>query len=378
MLRLFVLTAMGIASPIMAQDTKPQDPVIVVTGTPLSETKAGLEACITRHCPPKEEIDAALAHAENQVIQGDYAGARRTLSKARHRNNRFAKELPIDVADLNRAYGRIANLNGQPDMGRLSQIVALSSLKQGVGSLDNRVLMQRIMVGDEFARVGRYRAAEDVYRRVEKEARRTSQYEVVGTAMFRDAALYATIASVLPEFDATAEDKIRRIERSKEEQLRPFRDATKILRANLAALNGDDERLSQVIADMPRRAAADPLLVYAPLINSTRIAARSGGSETPEWADLRFEIDRDGKVRQVEVLRDSGNVAGNWVDLAREAISGRRYAPLDLPPNEVAERVERYSYVNDVFFKSGSRLARRSGGGRLTSLDITADPKQAL
>ncbi|MGK6356361.1 hypothetical protein ACMGDH_14190 [Sphingomonas sp. DT-207] len=39
---------------------------IVVTGVSLADSEECLEACLARRCPPREDIEALLAHAENQ------------------------------------------------------------------------------------------------------------------------------------------------------------------------------------------------------------------------------------------------------------------------------------------------------------------------
>ena len=74
-----LLFALASASPALAQQQRAEDPqdnaAIVVTGTPLAESAKRLKDCIARHCPPKEDIDASLAHAENQFIAGDYLTA---------------------------------------------------------------------------------------------------------------------------------------------------------------------------------------------------------------------------------------------------------------------------------------------------------------
>ena len=85
---------------------------ITVTGSSLKATKADLEQCLRDHCPPKEDIQRSLTYAELQFIAGDYPGSHRTLTESRSRNARYAAELPVEVAGLHRAVGRVTRLNG--------------------------------------------------------------------------------------------------------------------------------------------------------------------------------------------------------------------------------------------------------------------------
>ncbi len=376
---ILILLAIVLTPPAAAREQDEKSQTIVITGTSLADSEARLAACIARHCSPKEDIEASLAHAENQFVAGDYAGARRTLGKSRGRNNRYAETLPIEVSDLNRAHGRVSNFDGRPDSGQLMQIEALDALKAGLDDNDARVLMQRLMVGDEFARAGRLRAAEDMYSKVAKEARKTGQLRVLGHALLRDAVVHGAVASVRPSFRTAAERKIARVEATQEPELADFRHAAKILRAKLAVWDQDTKALDDAIAAIPPQKIGKPLLIYSPPIRLEKLASGSGGATPaseggPEWIDVRFRIAANGTVHDIETLRDSGNVGGNWPKLALQALAQRRYAPLvPFSGSDGATRIERFSYVHDLVTETGSRIARRSSSGRITSLDLTHD-----
>jgi hypothetical protein len=373
----------SLAAPALAQDKPQETRTVIITGTPLKETEARLAACLARKCPPKEDIDASLAHAENQLVAGDYAGGRRTLDKARSRNRQYAAMLPVDVSDLLRARGRLTNLDGRVSPGRLSQIESLEALKAGLDYGDSRVLMQRLRIGDEFAQTGRVRAAESIYRKVERQARKAGQLRVAGYAMLRDALVHSILAGVLPEFRSTAEQKIRKVEATREPELAEFRDAAKLVRAQLALASKDSAAIDRALAAIPPRPPEKPLLVYAPAIienqavlPNRRPQLTSDGNGEPEWIDIQFTIAPNGSVRDVEILRDSGNLSAAWPKLVAESIQGRRYVPLALPPeSDGAQRVERFSYIHDFGTATGSRIPGRSHYGRFTSLDMTVDPK---
>jgi len=376
-----LLLSTTLAVPAFAQDNAQDAQTVVVTGTPLRETAKRLADCIARKCPPKEDIDASLAHAENQLVAGDYAGGRRTLGKARGRNRQFANVFPLEVSDLDRAYGRMSNLNGRPDAGRLAQIESLEALRAGLDAGDSRIFMQQIMIGDEFARAGKYRAATDVYEKVAKQARKAGDLRATGFAMMREALLYSALARAVSGYSKEAERQIAKIERTQELDLAPFRDAAKLLRTKVAAISGDQKELARKIAAIPPQASGRPTLIYAPPIVSEEMLPTendTSGNGDPEWIDIRFRVAADGSVHDVETLRDSGNVGGTWPKLVYLSISGRRYAPLALQPGSAGPaRIERFSYVHDLVWRTGSRVPERIIRGRITSLDLTTDPAQS-
>lgn len=379
---LLLLVSTSLAAPALAQDKPQESQTVVITGTPLAETEARLAACLARKCPPREDIDASLAHAENQLAAGDYRGGRQTLDQARGRNRQYAALLPVDVSDLLRARGRLTNLDGRVGPGRLSQIESLEALKAGLDNDDSRVLMQRLLVGDEFAQTGRVKAAEHIYSKVERQARKAGQVRVAGYAMLRDALVHSILAGVLPEFRSTAERKIRKVEATREPELAEFRDAAKLVRAQLAFASKDETAIDRALAAIPPRSPDKPLLVYSPAIieNQAVLPGRrtlltSDSEGAPEWIDIQFRIAADGSVSDVDIMRDSGNLSAGWPKLVEKSVRGRRYAPLALPPgSEGARRVERFSYIHDIAAETGSRIAGRSYFGRITSLDMTHDP----
>jgi hypothetical protein len=73
-------TAQQAPAPAAANSPPTRD--VVVTGVRLKDTEAALKACIARKCPPKEDIDATMAHAENEFVAGDYQVRGRHCSAA--------------------------------------------------------------------------------------------------------------------------------------------------------------------------------------------------------------------------------------------------------------------------------------------------------
>src|SRR3569833_2359666 len=84
------------------------EPPIVVTGRSLRDTEQALRDCLARKCPPDQDIDASLAHAENLFVAGKYQEAREVTLAALSRNHGYGKTYPVPVSDLYRANSRIA------------------------------------------------------------------------------------------------------------------------------------------------------------------------------------------------------------------------------------------------------------------------------
>ncbi|MGA1800417.1 hypothetical protein VH567_16740 [Sphingomonas sp. 4RDLI-65] len=353
----------------------------MVVGRRVEDSERTLAACIARQCPPKEEIDASLAHAENQFIAGDYPEAQRTLAKARGRNMRYRKELPVEVGDLLRASGRMLALNGQRDASRITAIDSLDALKSGLPSTDRRIFIQRLAVADAFAKDGRFIAARDVYAKVAHQADAAGDIRVKGYALFRIAGMYTAIAPVVPAYRQTALDALRRIDETTEPDLAPFRDAAKLLRCRMQDIGGaKDGRACIQASDTDRVARAE--LVYAPSIDlnnwrqeNPSTVARINGDATPQWADVAFWVRPDGTVRDIDTIRTSPNVDGRWMNVVTEALGKRMYRPLQLAPSDPGlRRIERYSIVYDVVAAKGTRIRVRSSVPHIEILDLTVEP----
>ncbi|ATY32322.1 hypothetical protein [Sphingomonas psychrotolerans] len=376
------------AFPACAQGDGPSDQTIVVTGTPLSKTEADLKDCLARKCPPREDIDASLAHAENQFVAGYYTEARQTLAAARGRNARYAATLPVEVADLTRAYGRLSEHHGYQNVGRILQIDALDALKAGLEKGDSRVLMQRLMVGDQFGKQGRFRAAIDVYTKVAKQAREAGQPAVMGFAMLREAVLYGAASYSNPAYREGTEQRIKAIEQTTEPELAEFRFAARLLRARLLSERGDKQALDTALTAFKGQELDRPVLVFAPPLRLDRVSGHEDGriqapkniNRTPEWIDVRYRIAADGTVNDVETVRESPHFEGRWPKKVHENLALRRYAPFKLAGGaDGMTRIERFTMVYDVYDPTGSRLRQRAASGRIRSLDLTDDaPPRAV
>lgn len=376
------LAIVSLPAPAAAQDGSD---TVVVTSKRIEDTERDLKACLARKCPPKEDMAASLAHAENQFLIGDYGSARDTLSASRGRNARFAETYPVEVADVTRAHARLTSLDGQPEWARAITISALDALKKGLPRDDARVLLQRLENGTQYARAGRIIAADDVYQTVEKQALAAGLPEVRGYAMLRSAILYGALSQRYPQYRGAADKRIKRIETTTEPALAPFRDAAARLKIQLAGDRGDTAAVEAALAKVPPQTSRKPLLIYGPPIEpdprevagvpqtESNIISRDSG-----WVDVGYTITGQGRVEDVEILRKSDDMKGDWFERAKKALVGRRYAAIALEAGDPGlYRVERFSFVRDMVMDTKSRVALRSAG-RVETVDLTPDdPKLA-
>src|SRR5687768_8888658 len=107
----YLLPLLALSAVAQAQAQAPNEgsgQTIIVTGTSLSQSERNLRDCLARNCPPDEDIEATLGHAENLFVAGDYETARRVARSSLDRNNGHADRFPVPVSDLYRASSRIS------------------------------------------------------------------------------------------------------------------------------------------------------------------------------------------------------------------------------------------------------------------------------
>ena len=98
-------TAIMSTATIQNPSSQPDQTTITVTGHRLQAYRDALAACLARNCPTNEDVDASLALAEAQFVEGEYDEARFTVARALRRNRDAAGAFPEPVSDLYRAQG---------------------------------------------------------------------------------------------------------------------------------------------------------------------------------------------------------------------------------------------------------------------------------
>jgi len=370
------LAVQAVAAPPAATGA-PIGPDVVVVGRSLEETRAALRACVARRCPPKEDIDASLAHAENQFLVGDFKGARGTLTSSRGRNKRFAKELPVPVAELLRVDALVGSMVGERDYARIGTIDSVSALKAGLPRDDPRISAQRLLVAAVFAREGRIETAVNMCDAVAARAAEMGWGALQGEAMFRAAALYGMASTVDQMFNGEAQKRLRALEALDVPGARPYVDAAVLIQVKLAEMRGDRKALATAQARARTMRVDRPILLIAPRADLQ--AASSGGGVQPvfdtrdQWVDLSYVIAPDGHVRDLQEIGRGARASGRWIEVAREVIAKREYVPLDQPASGPGlDQLERAVLVSDLAPALETRIRANRGAPRIQFVNLTA------
>lgn len=352
------------------------DQTITVTGRSLQATGEALNGCIARHCSPAEDIQATIAHAENQLIAGELQGARTTLLHSRMRNKRHARLLPAQVSQLLYFDAEVASLLGLSDYGRIGTIDSVSALKKGLSEDDPRVSAQRLLVGDVFLKEGRNETAVKIYDAVAERAAESGWPEIQAAAMFRSLTFYAMAASVEPAYRNQARRRYAALRATTNPAMRTARDASVTLELRLATLSKKSANIDALIRNFEGIRTASPMLVFMPAVDVASALVKSGVVISTithdQWADFSFRITREGKVADVELTDSAQNVNQEWLNKVNNALVGRRYLPLDVPADSPGVwRRERFLIVADLVTPKGSRIRTHSGVPKLRSIDLT-------
>ncbi len=379
------LIAAFAALPAAAQDSGPGngDQTIVVTGRPLEESRRALAECLARKCPPNEDVDATLAHAENLFVAGDYKAARRTTLAAIARNRRHAAAHPVPVSDLYRANGRIAAHLGEGHSYESSTNAVTRALKAGVPDGDIRIIGAELEKAGMYASLGRTERARQIYAAMQRKARQLGRDDIAahirlrsawlhnleGDKVFARAALKEIAADRTPAARTARATALVLLARLDRERGKPV--AADTLAAELRALSGDQPMLLySPRVDRPTNAAADRPTNIARVKTDTGLRQMPMQRFEKQWVDVGFRIGPEGRVGEVEMLRSQGPT--DWAKPVLQAIAGRLYSPAG--GSEGHYRVERYSLTSLWDYTgTGSRRRQRSPQARIEMLDLTAE-----
>ncbi|MDB5693124.1 MAG: hypothetical protein JWO81_2187 [Alphaproteobacteria bacterium] len=370
-----LLLATGGAPPAEPEQT------IVVTGTPLRDSERALRECLARKCPPNEDINASLGHAENLFVAGKYREARAVTAASIGRNRRYARTYPVDVSDLFRANSRIAAHLGESKDYQVSVTEMHRTLDGAFAKTDPRVIDADLEWADMYASFGRLDRARQVFEDAEKKAAAGGRPDLAGIARVRAAWLYQISGDTW-----LARQALTRIAADRSPQGRLGRLSALVLLARLDRMEGKLDSSNALVDEMRGMRSKQPVLLFAPKIEMTQRlqegddAEGDGGSTTrlmptdnfdDRWADVGFWVTPEGKVSDPEILRSRG--ALNWTKPLLRSVAGRIYSPTSEEGGTY--RVERYSYtsrwMHDV---TGTRLRQRSPNARIEYVDLTADP----
>jgi hypothetical protein len=383
-----ILVALLASASVPAIAAEGNDREIIVIGQSLKDTEKAWQACIARGCPPDEEIRAALAHAENQFITGDYRDARSTLNKTVGRNRKHGEEYPIEVSDLFRASSRIAEHLGEGDLFRLSVLDMRDTLRGSLPESDARVMVAQIEVGDSRSKLGYPKEAIRVYENVAEKALAAGHTRVATFANLRKLMLEYVLAS---DTDAKGDMKkaITGLRQIADKPLAGAEDFGMVAEVTLARIDRQGGKSESTAAIVKRYAekggVSRPILLSSTPIKlpdqagkdqkSGNVLALSQGNMEDRWIDVGFWVNANGLPSDIEVLRSSGDI--KWSKLVSDSIGSRIYAPLKATEGDTAPgfyMVERYSmtarYMDEV---TGTRIRQRSPETRIERIDITPE-----
>lgn len=379
-------TALLAAGISIAQPPPPAESgPIVVTGQRLPDYRAALAACLARHCPPNEDIDATLALAEALLLQGEYGDARNAVRASISRNRREARNYPEPVADLYRAGTRLAEHLGRDEEVELYVYQILSSLRAGLPVEDHRHFTARLEIVRSLAALGKAETAQRELRRLANVARAGGREDVAGLAELRLLWL-----DYLQTPYGSARRRLIEMSQWTDPERRLLSHGARIMLIQIYGREGDTRRADAIMAEMARSGDAPRQLLYAPsyrLLQQNDLdgdeqrttAVTTGGQLTAnvaqrltenfeeKWIDVGFWVQPDGRVDDLQLLRQG--VGSGWAMPLLESIRARRYSPGDWP----TYRLERYTYISTLdYTATGTHIPDRSPRARVEYLDLTA------
>lgn len=381
------LSAALLTTAAIAEDA-PANREIVVIGQSLKDTERAWQDCIARGCPPDQEIRAALAHAENQFMTGDYRDAKTTINKTVGRNRKHGGQYPIEVSDLFRASSRISEHLGEADQFRLAVLDMRDTLREGLTEGDPRAMVAQIEVGDSRAKLGYPREAIRIYRDVAEKAFKAGQARVGTYADLRRFLLEYAVADE-SNYKADMDKALDGLQKMADGPPAGAEDFGLVAAVTLARLDrkaGNTESTAAIVKRFADRGGANrPILLSAEPIKlpdtagldqkSGNVLAISQGNIEDRWIDVGFWVNANGLVSDAEVLRSSGN--SRWSKLVIDSIASRIYAPLKSKGDAAAPgfyMIERYTftarYMDEV---TGTRIRQRSPAPRIERIDITPE-----
>ena len=391
------------------QAARAADPSIVITGRNISDRKAALAACLSRKCPPDEDIDASLALAETLLVAGKYRDARFALLAALGRNRKEAAAYPIPVSDLYRANGRVAAHLGIDDDYYRSTWGIYNTLKKGLPNEKDRQYSAMMEVAEMMAETRGHDTAREYYRSIAHHAQSDGRPDIAALAELR---------MVLRHYPAYArEHAIRDIADSTDPNTRAAQLEARLALARMAYEKNDATKGDAIVGELSRFGIRKPILVYSPswevdrgmdsippLADNRNVLSMDGNGESggqndgggrgrpasptqmspngphsfasyrmplnveDMWIDVGFRITEQGKVSDIQVLRSHGDIG--WSKPLLASIAGRRYTPA-LPKLPGAYRTERYTYTSGLEPGTASHGQQHSPRARVEYFDLS-------
>lgn len=345
--------------------TPPDD--IVVTG---HRAEKELAACLSRNCPPEEDVETSLRASVEQFAGGRYDAARGTLEKAIRRNRGYAAALPGPVSSLYATLATVAEHLGDNQLWLASSRNTVLVLRRHAGENNTATLTQELAFADDLIGLEGPGSANALYQSVQRKATERGKTDLAAGAAFRRAWLAANLGH--DKEAVRIADEAVALAGSRTPLIAELRD---ILRARIAIRHGKDDAIDQLAARLRQSATDQPRLLSAPPvddINPINSFIRKDSWQDTEirFADVGYWIRPDGRTAGAELLRNAG--LGQWAPGILKQVSARRYVPLSVGPDTPGVyRIDRFTVRGTMGTPTGSRIARRIGNLSVHIVDLT-------
>jgi hypothetical protein len=379
---------------------------ILVIGHKIADLKQALQDCLARRCPPNEDIDASLALAETQLLDGKYHDARKVLLGALSRNKGEADAYPIPVSDLYRANGKVAASLGFDRDYYNSTWAIYQTLKHGLPSEKDRQYSAMMEVAEMMYRTRGHTTARYYYERLINRARRDGRPDIAALAELRE------VIRHLPPY--MQEGEIKRILSKTDPKLKVPIIEGKLALARMAYADKDTAKGDAIVRELAYLNIKQPILIYSPEYtlhmqddqafsvvqqdppsvgggvgagatslmaapnegsgSALGIAAQTAGmnrlalNTEDMWVDVTFQITPEGKVSNVAIARKRGSAG--WATPLLNSIRGRRYTPVAVD-NPAGFRRERYTYTSGLETGASTHLSLHSPNARVEYMDLS-------
>jgi tetratricopeptide (TPR) repeat protein len=355
-----------------AQPGQPgEDEPIIVNAERVQDLRDRLRACITRNCPPNEDVDATLALAEAEFINGEYDDAEDDIAASIRRNRRHVRQYPEPVADLYRSQARVQSHRGRDSQALSSTYDILRSLSAGIPAEDHRHFTARLEIIRAEMRAGNLAGSRRELDELAEKARRAGRNDIVRVAEMRRLQLDYSLAP-----HGSALRKLRELAESTDPAKRFEAVSARFFLSRVYRDRGEIAKSDAMLAGVPQNSSgATRTLLHDPQIRLTQANTQQFGlipsmnreNYEGRWVDIAYWIQPDGKVTGVEVLRQGSSI--EWAQPVLAAIRQRVYSHSDDPM--MSYRLERYTYTASAGVRTGSRLMARTGTARVEVMDLT-------
>lgn len=373
---LVLLLALQTAVPALPAPQAASGQDVVVYGKRLD---AAYRACLAGQCTVLRDTQVSIALAEQQLRDGAYLQAKRTLTAALNRNQGHAATDPKPVAALYEAYATVSLHEGDTDTYRRAVAGQVRTLRDNLPVTDPAVTAAAFATGDMWLELGNPRSADAAYAAAERRARDIGDQRSILLAGLRRVGLAAARGDV-----GRATRMLMAVKADPAAADPALQAVIRVVALRMAVQAADDATVDRLVSDIGHADGSQPQLIWQPAYpvdpeRAARQDARKFGDKEPtmttsadlgtiQWADIGFWISPDGRTREAEVLRGSTRLG--WTRPLVDQIAGRRYTgnQVDGPGTY---RIERFSRRPVYMVPVGSLIRRRAGPTSLEILDLT-------